>query len=118
MTRLTETQGLVAPTRFDAAALALDLRRLAIAGDALFDQLSNWSDFTTWQWGSGDVGSQVIVRNLQTGTFGPFTTFSERIVQWSDTQFNNTAIPQPTPGDLVLPDQDENRFWWWVGGAY
>ncbi|MEV4122915.1 hypothetical protein, partial [Micromonospora sp. NPDC049645] len=35
-----------------------------------------------------------------------------------DTQFNNTAIPQPTPGDLVLPDQDENRFWWWVGGAY
>lgn len=118
MTRLTESQGLAAPSEFDAAAMALDLRRLALAGDNLVNQLSNWSDFTSWSGGTGEVGTQVIIRHQSADIDGPFVPNVERFIAWQGTLFNNSGLTQPVGGDLILPDQVENRYWWWIGGAF
>lgn len=110
-------QDFTVPTDTDPPAMALDLQRLAVAGDERLTQFTQWSRFADWDstWPPDEVGTPALLRTIVSGTVGPFVQNVEKFIIWSGQIFDNTIPAGPSVlGELTLPDQDQ-RYWWWVG---
>lgn len=100
-----------APSGFDPADFAKQMKRLANSIDTAFDDLSFWSAFTDYA-GGGEVGTPAIYKSTNVGLTG-FNPSVEKAIVWNTVEIDNTGTQGGT-GELVIPDQDQ-RYWWWMG---
>lgn len=107
----TATQGLPFPLSGDGAALAQQLRQLALAGDAKFPNsqgIGGYGEFT-------DRGTTPAGVRFSSGSSTPINPNVETNLLFDG---GGTISGYDNMGgslnDLILPPQDQS-YWWWVG---